>query len=366
MPIIYVDSDPCRYSINQLNDPSLIQITDINRFLTAEDSTKIAVFHIPFPYELNAAGTEFERKINQVIGHCDKVIVLGSELHRTTVDFITRYYPAKIQFCLCGFVDNIKSTAWMDWFITSCYFYKNRPNILKNLNPYSVKPKVFDILLGMPKPHRNAAYNYIKENNLDDKVIMTYLGLPDQQGYLKSITPGLNHEGWIWEDQGLEIIDNVTHIQWTVTQVRYHGQQMSLSQVVPLNIYNQTAYTVVAETNFDNYYSFYTEKIVKPILAERLFLVFSGQHYLRNLRSLGFKTFDEIIDETYDTVWDNEQRWQLVCDQMQYLLEQPQEEILAKIKPIVEHNKRVMLETDWWSDFTIEFQEFLRDHGVQN
>jgi hypothetical protein len=137
---------------------------------------------------------------------------------------------------------------------------------------------------------------------------------------------------------------------------------MSLSQVIPFSIYNQTAYTVVAETNYDNHYSFYTEKIVKPILAERLFVAFSGQHYLRNLRSLGFKTFDRIIDETYDSVEDCDLRFKLACEQIQYLINQPQEEILDKIRPITEHNKQIMLATDWYGDFSKELRAVLLDH----
>jgi hypothetical protein len=137
---------------------------------------------------------------------------------------------------------------------------------------------------------------------------------------------------------------------------------MSLSQVVPISIYNQTAYSVVAETNYDNHYSFCTEKIVKPILAERLFLVFSGQHYLRNLRSLGFKTFDGIIDETYDIIADNNQRFKLACEQITYLCNCSQEEVLAKIRPITEHNKRVMMETDWSGDFAKELRAVLLAH----
>jgi hypothetical protein len=361
MTTIYIDSNPCQHSIDQLNNPALKKVFDINEFVMDKDSVKVAVFHIPFPYDINGYDAEFERKVNQVIGHCDKIIVLISELHRSTTDFINRYQSAGIDYCLCGFVTNIKSTAWMDWFITSCYFYKNNPNVLTKLTPFDVKPKTFDILLGMPKPHRDFAYDYIISNNLQDRAVMTYLGHPNL------ITVGKNNRGWIWEDEGLEMIDpSIVNIQWTVSQVKYYGQQMSLSQVVPINIYNQTAYTVVAETNFDNHYSFYTEKIVKPILGQRLFLVFSGRHYLKNLRSLGFRTFDGIIDESYDTVWDNEQRWALVCEQMQYLFDQPQEQILAKIQPIVEHNKRVMLETDWWQDFTKEFQSFLHAHEVQN
>jgi hypothetical protein len=165
--------------------------------------------------------------------------------------------------------------------------------------------------------------------------------------------------GWIWEDVGLELPDQ--DFTWTVTPIRYKGQGMSLSQVIPLSIYNQTAYSIVAETNCDNNYSFFTEKIVKPILSRRLFLVASGQHYLRNLRSLGFKTFDGIIDETYDSIADNDQRFKLACEQIQYLIDQPQNEILDKIKPITEHNKQAMLTTDWYGDFSKELQAVLLD-----
>jgi len=93
-----------------------------------------------------------------------------------------------------------------------------------------------------------------------------------------------------------------------------------------------------------------------------LFIVFSGQHYLRNLRSLGFKTFDGIIDESYDSIEDNNLRFKLACEQMQYLIDQPQEEILAKIRPITEHNKRIMLATDWYGDFARELRAVLLAH----
>jgi hypothetical protein len=127
--------------------------------------------------------------------------------------------------------------------------------------------------------------------------------------------------------------------------------EMSISTIVPISIYNQTAYSIVAETNFDNDYSFYTEKIVKPIIAERLFIVFSGQYYLRNLRSLGFRTFDGIIDETYDTIEDPTTRFARAFKQMEYLITLSQADVLEKIREIVEHNKRIMFETDWQQQF---------------
>jgi hypothetical protein len=135
-----------------------------------------------------------------------------------------------------------------------------------------------------------------------------------------------------------------------------------LSQIIPLDIYNYSTYSIVAETNYDNHYSFYTEKIVKPILARRLFIVFGGQHYLRNLRQMGFQTFDGIVDETYDTVENSDERFQLALEQMHKLIDQPQDLILEKIWPIVEHNQRVMLETDWYGDFARELRAVLLDH----
>jgi hypothetical protein len=82
-------------------------------------------------------------------------------------------------------------------------------------------------------------------------------------------------------------------------------------------------------------------------MAERLFIMLGGQYYLRNLRELGFKTFDGIIDESYDLETDNKRRWAMAIEQMKYLFNQPQAEILTKVRPIAEHNKRIMLETNW-------------------
>jgi hypothetical protein len=56
---------------------------------------------------------------------------------------------------------------------------------------------------------------------------------------------------------------------------------------------------------------------------------------------------------------DNDQRFKLACEQITYLINQPQEEILAKIRPITEHNKRVMLTTDWYGDFSKELRAVL-------
>lgn len=296
-----------------------------------------AVFHIPFPYQ-----AEFELQVHSALDQYDVLAVLCSELHDSTVDFIQRNQHPKIKYFTCGKIKDVDTDQWMDWFITTSEFYKNSA-VLDQLTPYQPKAKSFDILLGQRRLHRDVIYDYVQTHQLNDQVILSYI---------KDHTKPLAEQGFISDLN----IGNVTH---TVSPVDYQGYSISLSQVIPVNIYNQTAYSLVAETNANNNYNFYTEKIVKPILAQRLFLVVAGQHYLKNLQSMGFKTFDNVLDESYDSVADDNLRFNSVCEQMLRLTRMPQSVILDRIKPIVKHNREVMLGTDWLGNFHQELKSFL-------
>jgi hypothetical protein len=350
--IAYADSDVSRTHLTRLEIAHTNSIYDFEHYPGA----KVAVCAIPYPYA-GWRGKDFEHSIDKMLEFSDIIIILGAELHEFTVDFCLRYQHPKIKYFICGSINSLNTIPWMDWFITSTVFYKNNLWVLDQLNPYQNKPKTFDALLGRPRYHRDVIYNFVKDHGFVDQTVLTYL--QEDQAIQTQGT-----DNWIWEDTGLDLPK--VNINWTVTPVKYHGHYMSLSQIIPISIYNQTAYSVVCETNFFNHFNFYTEKIVKPILAERLFLAVAGKHYLKNLRSLGFKTFDGIIDETYDTIEDDSLRFKMVCEQMQYLYSQPQEEILAKVRPITEHNRRVMLETDWYKNFTRELQAVLPVQQEQN
>lgn len=294
------------------------------------------VLQAPYPWQ-----AEFKSDIIQGLESHDQVIVLITELHDDSAELCRALTDPRIHYLLCGFVSGVDSTPCMDWFAQTVSNYQNiQLKPASKLEPYQVKPKYFDILLGQQKPHRQFVYDYINDHRLSEQVIMSYIQDRGSQ---------LGNTDWIWEP-GVERDDS---IQWTVTTVKYRSRYLPLSQIIPVSIYNDTAYTVVCETNFDNDYSFYTEKVAKPILSERLFVAVSGQHYLRNLKKLGFKTFDGIIDEGYDLVEDSQTRFRLACEQIKWLCEQSQSEILEQIQPITEHNKKVMLETDWhYNKFT--------------
>ena len=114
---------------------------------------------------------------------------------------------------------------------------------------------------------------------------------------------------------------------------------MHIAHGLPFKIYQQTAFSLICETTTNNDASFFTEKIAKPMLACRLFVVISGQYYLKNLRKLGFRTFDNVIDESYDSEPDPVKRWNLALEQVKWLCSQDQGKILKSIIPIVLHNQ---------------------------
>jgi hypothetical protein len=322
------------FHFNRCNLQNSIQVyTDIDTFRNSKHSYKISCLQMPYPVR-----AEFDTLITDLVACSDNLLILMSELHDRTIEIVWRHDDPKISYFICGELnfelEHSPVHKFYDWFTTTVHFYKGvRPITLDVLNPYTKKEYMFDALLGRKKFHRDCAFDVIDKNvNL-----VTYLG---------DISCNFNDpDKWLWESQGLEIDRTV---KWTVERLLYYGHRMSISQIVPLQIYNQTAYTLVAETNYSNHYSFYTEKTVKPILAHRLFVLLGGQYQLYNLRSVGFKTFSSIVDETYDKVDDPVVRFKKAMDQVKYLESQEQEEILAKIKPICDHNFNVMMSTDWY------------------
>ena len=326
------------YHFNKCNLLNSIKVyNDLDQFRSSKHNKKIACLQMPYPVR-----AEFDTLIDDLASCADHVLILMSELHDRTVEIVQRHDDKRVSYFICGTfnfeLDNSPVHKFYDWFTTTVHFYKHvRPATLDVLNPYNAKPLYFDCLLGRKKPHRDFAYK--KLHHLPAN-LLTYLG---------DVSCNFSDaKKWIWESEGLEMDREV---EWTVDRLPYYGHRMSISQIVPLQIYNKTAYTLVAETNYSNHYTFYTEKTVKPIIARRLFVALAGRGHLANLQKLGFKTFGSIIDETYDIASDATFRWDMALDQVTWLMTQPQEDILFRTIPICEHNYNHMIKTDWYGEY---------------
>ena len=67
-----------------------------------------------------------------------------------------------------------------------------------------------------------------------------------------------------------------------------------------MDLYRNNYVELVPETLYKHGY-FFTEKTMKPIATKTPFLIVSTCHYLKFLKQQGFKTFDNLIDESYDS-----------------------------------------------------------------
>jgi hypothetical protein len=98
---------------------------------------------------------------------------------------------------------------------------------------------------------------------------------------------------------------------------------------------------IVTETVFYHDKLHLTEKIFKPIVAQRPFMLAAAPGNLAYLKSYGFQTFDQWIDESYDNIQDPDQRLQAIVDQTQRLSAMSDSDLRQmhkEMQPILEHN----------------------------
>lgn len=226
---------------------------------------------------------------------------------------------------------DVKSIFWNHWMNSVVSIYQNNTKWAETLNllrPFDVKEKHFDCLLGNSRRHRDLISKLISEENIFDKMVFTYIG------------DSKNTREWKESD----LILSSTRIE-----AKYFNLPVSdqMYDKVLINLYNKSSYTIVNETISDNNILLVSEKIAKPIIGKRLFIVFTGAGYLKKLQDLGFRTFHTLIDETYDKIYDEEKRFKAAIEQVKYLCSIPQDEVLKQVRPIVEHNFQILMNTNW-------------------
>jgi len=93
----------------------------------------------------------------------------------------------------------------------------------------------------------------------------------------------------------------------------------------------------VCETLFDYTYPNPNEKLMQAITAKRPFIVIGPARTLTHLKCLGFKTFEDIFDETYDQIRDPNERMTRLMSMVLEISKKPLDELKEMVKK-VEYN----------------------------
>jgi hypothetical protein len=113
------------------------------------------------------------------------------------------------------------------------------------------------------------------------------------------------------------------------------------------DLYGNSYFNIVLETMIDVDNSggrFVTEKTFKPIFNNQFFVAVSSADHLRHLRDLGYRTFGRCIDETYDSVTNNQDRFEAVLDLAKLLIKSGQDDLhrlYQDLAPEIQHNAQV-------------------------
>jgi len=199
------------------------------------------------------------------------------------------------------------------------------------------KPYVFDSLMGARRPHRDYLMLGLTSSNLLDCSIVTY----------RDCFPGA-----IINNQNEEFADLFSvKLQWPY--VSPHLDPLwevapvvnnQISFITPVEIYRRTYYSILTETLGTGRNFFFSEKSIKAFFAKRIFVLFGNRHHLKCLRELGFQTFSQIIDESYDDNPLDFERFDLALKQVIALSQMDPVYVQEQLQPVLDHNHKRLYE----------------------
>lgn len=342
---------------------------DLNEYLAGKHTYRFAFFSsvaedtlVPAHTRLNDGARERVRHIQAVSDH---TFLIDSELHSYHLDLMELFRDGRpLTWVLPGRVNDPRfsglSIMWMPFIARVAGFYQTALSwLLQGLDTKNYpKRLLFDALLGRQRRHRDFVFGRINKSGLSDQFIISYQGSRRWHEFLET---AFIKDSYVMT--GTDALEG----HGTNHEIKIGNCDVPLSCIIPVESYNDTAYTLVTETQPENHDSksliFFTEKIVKPLVALRPFVVFSVPRYLETLQSLGFRTFGDIIDESYDQEPDDERRWDMAWQQVMSLVHRDQCEVRKQVAKTLRHNQRVAFETDWQNFPVPAIRSIIETHG---
>ena len=111
--------------------------------------------------------------------------------------------------------------------------------------------------------------------------------------------------------------------------------------------YKDAYLNIVIETHMDVDQSggvFLTEKTFKPIKHAQPFVIFGAAHSLARLRDLGYRTFDRVIDNHYDTIENTTERYAALMSVLEDIIDNNRmPELYQKCERDLIHNQQHFL-----------------------
>ena len=226
---------------------------------------------------------------------------------------------------------------------------QNFENIYSKKN----KPYTFILINGAARPHRIALLQQLGASGVLDNALWS---LHDLDYNLNKVSTNYkvdfstNHVRLNKLPSGYDntptITPNVKGDLYSIETVFGFPELSQFSIVNTENQYIDSYFSVIAEQWHDWDYPFPSEKIWRPILMGHPFVAISSPNFYKKLKSMGFKTFESLIDESFDSIMDHAERLKKSAEVITALAKLDKinlDSFLAASKEICEHNRENIL-----------------------
>lgn len=219
---------------------------------------------------------------------------------------------------------------------------------------------------------RQSLLYLIEKFNLQDKFHFSYrCQNSSRNGYISEFDKLHQLIGDAWYNQGLDTSSIKARLPLVLDTLNY-----SREKNISPEYYNSSFCSVIMETFQRPSDPINTEKIIKTIAHGHPFLLYGSDGHLKFLRDLGFETFSDVFDESYDLIADPVLRLEAMFREILRISSWSLEECsntLKKIKSKLLHNRNRLFEikenspqifkahTDWANyDYRAAYQRLAR------
>lgn len=216
------------------------------------------------------------------------------------------------------------------------------------------KPFAFLFLNGRGRPHRKYLWHRFRQNNLLSRALWTMM---DGRGTGNRVLQ-LQHEGQDLMSQPTPIQSLPPHYEVERYRKNHAVDIAYQHQFIKFDVFDNqwgeiyleaapyidTYFSLVTETVLEYPCSFFTEKIAKPLAMGHPWIAATNRGFYRDLRQLGFRTFDGIIDESFDLIDNDQQRMDRIVTIVGDLCQQDLASFLASCHDICKYNQERLKE----------------------
>ena len=240
------------------------------------------------------------------------------------------------------------------YFSNICEYTENIEASRHDVRADVTKPYDFLLLNGRLRPHRKYLLHRLREQGLLDRGLWTCLDQRCDMRWTSYLA---------LPQRDRDRMDEPEEIRLLPAEYEIERAQVNLDRALPdrdikhflfnntwgdaiinARAYTDTAFSIVTETIYDYPFTFRTEKIWKPMIMSHPFVVAANVGYYRGLHKAGFRTFGDLIDESFDEIWEPRERMEAMIEVIQDILRNGAAAFLAASADTCKYNQEHLRE----------------------